>query len=210
MYNSRKKEHKMNKFTIKNNKYLHSDIYGYYHCDYIGYKKTGNPDFLNRLKNASKKYSELDLVADFINVADISLNEIPQIIINHNFRNCMVCVVPRSKKISSYSKNQLLFKKAISCTTDILKLNNGTSAITRIKNTKTTHNWRAENNSGETPYVGITKDTCIISRSVKNQNIILVDDIYTKGINIAEDCIQTLFDFGAKNVILYTIAKTRG
>ena len=26
---------------------------------------------------------------------------------------------------------------------------------------------------------------------------------------VAEDCIQTLFDFGAKNVILYVIAKTR-
>lgn len=177
---------------------------------YIGYNKPENPNFLNRLKNASKKYSELDLVADFINVADISLQEIPQIIDEHSFKNCMICVVPRSKKLSSYSQNQLLFKKAISSVADILNLENGTSAITRITSTKTSHNWRDENNDGDMPYVGITKDTCSINNSVKNQNIILVDDVYTKGINIIEDCIQTLFDFGAKNVILYTIARTRG
>ena len=44
---------------------------------------------------------------------------------------------------------------------------------------------------------------------VEGKNVILVDDIYTKDVNVAEDCIQTLFDFGAKDVILYTVAKTK-
>ena len=67
-----------------------------------------------------------------------------------------------------------------------------------------------EKNTGNLPYVGITKDTCSVDANlIKDKNIILVDDIYTEGVNVAEDCIKFLFDSGAKNVILYTIAKTR-
>ncbi len=81
---------------------------------------------------------------------------------------------------------------------------------TRVKDTKTTHNWRLENNTGDNPYKGITKDTCRVDLSkIKGQNIILVDDIYTEGVNVIEDCIQNLFDLGAKSVILYVTAKTR-
>ena len=67
-----------------------------------------------------------------------------------------------------------------------------------------------ENNMGDMPYEGITKETCTIdANALSGINVILVDDIYTEGVNVAEDCIQTLLDFGAKNVILYVIAKTR-
>lgn len=60
------------------------------------------------------------------------------------------------------------------------------------------------------PYVGITKDTCQIDHPmILNKNVILVDDIYTEDVFVAEDCIQTLLDLGAKSVILYVIAKTR-
>ena len=48
-----------------------------------------------------------------------------------------------------------------------------------------------------------------IRRNLSNIHIILVDDIYTKGVFVAEDCAQSLLDFGAKRVILYVIAKTR-
>ena len=44
---------------------------------------------------------------------------------------------------------------------------------------------------------------------VKDKYIILVDDIYTEGVNVIEDCIQYLFDLGTKSVILYVTAKTR-
>ena len=44
---------------------------------------------------------------------------------------------------------------------------------------------------------------------ILNKNVILVDDIYTEDVFVAEDCIQTLLDLGAKSVILYVIAKTR-
>ncbi len=49
------------------------------------------------------------------------------------------------------------------------------------------------------PYKGITKDTCEINKSlIFGKDIVLVDDIYTEGVFVAEDCIQTLFDFGVK------------
>lgn len=87
---------------------------------------------------------------------------------------------------------------------------NGTDAIKRIKDTKTTHSWRMEDNTGDMQYVGITKDTCQIDETkIVGKDIIPVDDIYTEGVFVAEDCIQTLLDLGAKSVILYVITKTR-
>jgi predicted amidophosphoribosyltransferase len=197
-------------FTIKQNDYLNKDIQGYYNCDYVGYQKKGNPDFINHLKNMSKRYNELNLVNDFISVCDISGNDLQEIVDKEHLSDFIVCVVPRSKSERKYSQSQLLFKKAISSTIDKLGYSNGTSAIKRVKDTKTTHDWRLENNSGENPYIGITRDTCEINQeAISDKNIILVDDVYTDGVNVAEDCIQTLLDLGAKSVILYIVAKTR-
>lgn len=199
----------MKKFIIKENNYINRDVFAFYNCEYIGYQKKGNPDFINHLKNMSKKYNELDLVNDFIEVYEKAFEDIKKLI--NNSLNYLVCVIPRSKIEKSYNQSQLLFKKAISCIVDNLGLENGTNIIHRIKNTKTTHDWRLENNTGKTPYKGITLDTCEINKNrIKDKNIILVDDIYTPNVNVAEDCIQTLFDLGAKDVILYVIAKTRG
>ena len=104
-----------------------------------------------------------------------------------------------------------MFKKAISSVVNNPDVINGADYIKRIKDTKTTHNWRLEHNTGEEPRKGITKDTCEINKNLINgKDIILVDDIYTESVFVAEDCIQTLFDFEAKSVIVYIIAKTRG
>jgi hypothetical protein len=61
---------------------------------------------------------------------------------------------------------------------------------------------------GDMPYVGITKATCKISGDVRGKDILLIDDIYTKGVNIVEDAIQALLDNGPKSVIFYAVAKT--
>ena len=42
---------------------------------------------------------------------------------------------------------------------------------------------------------------------IKGKNILLIDDLYTKSININEDMIQALLDNGAKSVIFYSIGK---
>lgn len=60
----------------------------------------------------------------------------------------------------------------------------------------------------ELPYIGITKETCSISDDVIGQDILLVDDLYTKTVNIDEDCIQALLDKGARSVTFCSIGKT--
>ncbi len=44
----------MKNFKILHNKYLNQDINAYANCDYVGYQKVSNPDYLIRLKNGSK------------------------------------------------------------------------------------------------------------------------------------------------------------
>ena len=200
----------MKNFIIKSNKYLNQEIDGYYNQDYVGYHKGKNPDFINRLKNMSNKYDEMDLVEDFIRVCEIASKDIFKIINDNNILDASICVMPRSKAEKNYKQAQLMFKKAISCVAKRSQLHDCSDAILRIKDTKTTHDWRLKNNIGEAPYVGITRNTCSINPAiVKGRDIILVDDIYTEGVNVCEDCIQTLLDVGAKSVILYVIAKTR-
>ena len=54
----------------------------------------------------------------------------------------------------------------------------------------------------------LQKKTCSISNDVKDTNILLIDDLYTKTINIDEDAIQALLDKGASTVFFYAIGKT--
>ena len=200
----------MKSFTINTNSYLDRKVKGYYNCNYVGYQQKGNPDFINRLKNMSKSHNEMDLVEDFIEVADRAKKDLKQIIETEGLCNPVICVAPRLKAEKSYLPCQLMFKKAISSVVNNIDATNGIDSIKRIKDTKTTHNWRLEHNTGDMPYKGITKNTCEINKNlIFGRDIILVDDIYTDGVFVAEDCIQTLFDFGAKSVTLYVIAKTR-
>ncbi len=200
----------MQKFIIKSNNYLDRDVMAYYNKDYIGYQKIGNPDYLNHLKNMSGNKNEIDLVKDFIEVNKRALKDLEEIIKKENLNNPLICVMPRSKSENHYKQNQLLFKKSISSAVCNLNAQNGENVFKRVKDTKTTHDWRLENNNGDMPYKGITKDTCEIQKSkISEQDIILVDDIYTKDVNAIEDCAQTLFDFNAKNVIIYVLARTK-
>ena len=41
----------MHEFIITANYFLKKDVRAFYHTDYVGYEKPGNPDYLNRLKN---------------------------------------------------------------------------------------------------------------------------------------------------------------
>lgn len=198
----------MKKFYIGENKYLEEKVLAFYNCDYIGYQKKGNPDFINHLKNMTNQHNELDLIEDFIEVSERFNRDMSTMFNKMKSKHYMVCVMPRSKKESKYKQSQLMFKKAISCCANKLGFINGVDAIVRIKDTKTTHDWRLENNTGKNPYKGITKDTCKVnSYKIKGKNIVLVDDIYTEGVNVIEDCLQYLLDLGAKSVILYVIAK---
>lgn len=200
----------MNEFVIEPNYFLSRKINAFYHTDYIGYKKPGNPNYINILKNTYNSYSTSYLnsaAKELFNVLHIDL---PLIIQKNNSKPLHVCVVPRAK--AAYQPSQLLFKKTVS---DVLLNINGlideTNGIVRHTNTKTTHlppNTPNYENDGDYPYKGITKNTCHISDSIREKNILLVDDIYTKTINIIEDAIEALFEHGARSVIFYSVAKT--
>lgn len=63
-------------------------------------------------------------------------------------------------------------------------------------------------NNGSEPYRGISLATCRFSENIRGKNILLIDDIYTKTVNIDEDMIQALLDCGANKVYFYAVAKT--
>lgn len=207
----------MYKFNIKQNNFLiKQDVRGYFHQYYTGYKQKDNPDFINTLKNTFDSERQLDLIKAQQKVINILIEDIPHIMRESKLSNCICICVPRSKSLKTYNSTQLFFKNAVRIVANRLdRVVDGTNYIQRIKNTYTTHLDKATrdgkiSNDGEKPYKGITVDTCNIDRAkIQGKNIILIDDIYTKNINIDEDCIQALFDNGAKNIIFYSIGYTR-
>lgn len=211
----------MNEFCIEKNEYLEKDIEAFYSLDYLGYNQPGNPDFINHLKNTyncANSNMLQNAAKDTMDVLDDFLDNFMELTLcYYGIHSVVVCVVPRAKV--NYEPNQLLFKR---CVEDAIKKANekflpefeyinGTNYITRVVNTRTTHlplNIKNYDNSGSDPYPGITKDTCKISNSVKNSYILLIDDIYTKSVNIDEDVIGALLDNGARYVTFYAVAKT--
>ena len=210
-----KKEHQktVKEFQISRNEYLKHSVTAFYNCDYTGYNEPDNPNFINTLKNNRNNESNNSLKYAMECVYDILKSDLPYIINEYHIDT--ICVVPRSK--ANFPEQKMLFKKTISIFVDNeTKVKNGTDYIVRHTNTKTTHLTHSQkareffpDNDGSFPYPGITKDTCHISDKVKGENILLIDDIYTKSINIDEDCIQALYDFGTSKVYLYTIARTK-
>lgn len=135
--------------------------------------------------------------------------DLPEILRLSGKQNLRVCVIPRSKRENSYRCNQLYLRTTIQLVTQQLNgFIDGTHDIIRHTDTTTTHLARSgHGGAGELPYVGITKDTCNISDDVIGQDILLIDDLYTKTVNIDEDCIQALLDKGARSVIFTLSAK---
>ncbi len=198
-------------FDIEKNEYLKIDTTGFYHQIYTGFGQAGNPDFLNTLKNTFKTESIEKLHKAEKQVEDILVADLPTIIKSKEFDNFMLVSVPRAKDFSAYSPEQLLFSSAVKKASERINGIDGTDCIKRVVSTRTTHLRKPTSltNDGKMPYPGITRETCEISETkVRNQNIILVDDIYTKRVNIDEDCIQALLDEGAKNVVFYSIGYT--
>ena len=202
-----------NEFIVENNIFLKRNTIGYYHQKYTGFRQPGNPDFLNTLKNTFNLEPHKNLIEARDKVIEILKDDLPQIIKEQSMSNCMLVCVPRAKSLKSFSNSQLMFKEAIKiAANNIPGAIDGTDCIKRVVNTRTTHLGNASGiaNDGDKPYPGITVATCEIDKTrIMNQNIILIDDIYTRNVNIDEDCIQALLDNGANKVIFYSIGYTR-
>lgn len=202
----------MNEFTINSNdEYLKVDVQGYYHTHYTGYKNIGNPDYLNDLKNTFNSFSEENIGK--LESAIEKLHSVLKNDLSQFDKSLTICVVPRSKAENTYDNNQLLFKEVIKDIIGKLSFRDGSNYIVRHTDTKTTHLAHSARGAqyagdGSTPYPGITKDTCTISSAVCGKNLLLIDDIYTNGVNIDEDSIQALFDNGVNSVMFYAVGKT--
>jgi len=207
-------------FAIQPNKYLNQGILGFYHTDYTRHGNPGNPDYLNTLKNTFADAKKTTLDSAVRDLENVLCEDLPQIFHLLQVSPVTVCVVPRAKAESSYKASQLLFKSAVRSV--VKQLNgfcDGIDYIRRHSDTKTTHlneaaTRRIKNNrpdfrnEGAEPYPGITAETCHISKDVSGKNILLIDDIYTKTINIDEDAIQVLLNHGACAVVFYAIGRT--
>lgn len=201
----------MNQFQISNNRYLSRATNAFFHTQYTRMGNPGNPDYLNDLKNTFDNFSEIKLQSAVQKLQDALHADLLQIFQSLDCNPIIVCVVPRAKSENSYSANQLLFRATVQTVIQqIPGFVDGTSYLHRHTNTKTTH-LRNEvpnyTNDGAQPYPGITTQTCNISLHVRDKNILLIDDIYTPGVNIDEDAINALLRAGARNVTFYAIGK---
>ena len=193
--------------------FLNQSIRGFYHSDYSGgggqWRTPGTiENIICTLKNDITPYSTSVLQNVSQQLARILLEDLPQISAQIEKDNLTVCVIPRAK--ANYNADQLLFIKTVSDVINKLSnFHNGTDYIARHTDTQTTHRARSgHGGSGSMPYPGITKETCTISDKVIGKDILLIDDLYTKTVNIDEDAIQALLDKGVKSVIFYAVGKT--
>ena len=197
----------MYRFVIQSNRYLSRDVPAFYHTNYVGYKKLGNPDYINTLKNTYNSYSKSMLDDAVQGLRRVLLDDLQQIL---RLTPLTVCLVPRAK--TNYQPNQLLFKSTVrSVVNQLNSFIDGIDYIVRHTNTKTTHlpdHTPDYNNDGAVPYPGITAETCNISSNVRDKDILLIDDVYTKRVNIDEDAIQALLDKGAHSVTFYAVGYT--
>lgn len=204
----------MIQFTIQPNGYLRQSIRAFYHSDYSGggqWRVQGTiENIICTLKNDITPYPQNVLLNASQQLANILLADLPQILRQSGKSNLTVCVIPRAKV--NYNANQLLFKATVGNVINRLNgFSNGTTYITRHTDTKTTHLSKGVSGggNGSSPYPGITKDTCTISDNIRGKDILLIDDLYTKTVNIDEDAIQALLDKGAKSVIFYAVGNTK-
>lgn len=210
----------LKEFSIETNRFLKQKIKGFYRRDYFSggnWDKEGKIEFaLWSLKNDTgcKNHHKEYLATAYKIIKNILSKDLFELKYNKKIAiPLVICVVPRAKEGFLYNEDQLLFRKIVSDVVDKLNnddlfsdtdLINGTKYLVRHTSTQTTH----LKDEGIPPYIGITKDTCYISDNVIGKDILLIDDIYTKSINIIEDAIQALLDKGARSVHFYAIGKT--
>jgi hypothetical protein len=195
------------------NQFLCRDVVGYFHSDFLGAGRPGNPDFLYRFKNdPHHNWSQQNLryaADDLIRVLRIDFPEIMRYVQDDPLT---VCVVPRAKADNAYRPDQLLFRATVGAYARSTRgLQDGSDFIIRHTNTRTTHLRQPIDgfeNDGLMPYPGIASSTCHFAPQISGRDILLLDDIYTKTVNIDEDMVQALFDNGARSVVFYAIGNT--
>ena len=125
----------MHEFIIPSNEeYLESDIQGFHHTYYTGFKNTGNPDYLNDLKNTFN-----NIPAKKLNIAAKELHDALKKDLSNFNRDLTICIIPRSKAENTYHHNQLLFKKVVQVIINNLGFKDGSNYIVRHTNLSLIH-----------------------------------------------------------------------
>lgn len=200
-----------NSFGVK---CLSRDVQAFFHEDYLpgnNWKVSGTiENTICTLKNDITPYTESVLQNARNRLASILRADLPQVLRLTSKTTLRVCVIPRAKKEEFYRTNQLYLRATIqSVVQSLAGFEDGTHDIIRHTNTKTTHRARwGHGGEGRMPYAGITNDTCTLSDNIIGKDILLIDDLYTKTVNIDEDCLQSLIDKGARSIYFYSIGKT--
>lgn len=193
---------------------LRNNTQAFYNSEYTGggnWRKAGTiENLICTFKNDVTPYSDNTLLNAMSRLKHILSSDLPNVLIQSGLPSLRVCVIPRSKRENYYRPNQLLLRATVqNVALSLDGFEDGTMDIFRHTDTATTHLARnGSGGAGEMPYVGITKETCTISDNIINRDILLIDDLYTKSVCIDEDCIQALYDKGAKSVTFYAIGKT--
>lgn len=203
----------MIKFKINSNQFLDRDVSGYFHANFHGAGQPGNPDFLYKLKNdPHHKWSHQHLQSAIYDLHEVLSKDLPEIMRDVQLKSLTVCVVPRAKENGAYRYDQLLFKLAVGeYAKSTPGFRDGSDFIVRHTNTRTTHLRQPMTgfvNDGPMPYPGIALDTCDFSPQINGSDILLIDEIYTRTVNIDEDVMQALFCKGARSVVFYAIGNT--
>lgn len=200
----------MQGFVINANECLSRNTVAVCHSDYQGGGNWRTPGTIENLictlKNDITPYPQYVLDGATAKLSTILAEDLPQIlraVQKKGIETLRVCVIPRAKHEAYYRDNQKLFRGTIQQTIKSLGgFEDGTHDIIRVVDTNTTHLTHTK------AHRGITNESCTISNNVRGKNILLIDDLYTRTINIDEDAIQALYDNGAKNVIFYAIGRT--
>lgn len=201
------------RLRFETNEYLQQEVRGFFHAEFGGADHPNNPNFLYKFKNdPHHNWNDAQLQWAQRELKRVLHADFPKILRSFRPTSFTVCVVPRAKSDRSYRPDQLLFKTTVGeCAREIEGLEDGTSFISRHTNTRTTHLRKPVpgfTNDGSKPYPGIAVDTCHFSANICSRHILLVDDIYTRTVNIDEDMVQALFDNGARFVVFYAIGNT--
>jgi len=201
---------------LKKNEYLKKDIPAIFHSNY----HAGNPELRNKigtveniictLKNDFQDRPDRVLEQAASNLHQILEQDFSEILKETKSDHMVVCLVPRSKSENNHTEKQLLFRSVVSTVANKLDgFSDGTQFIIRHTDTQKTHLFKSgHGGDGDMPYPGITIKTCAISPDVKGKNILFIDDLYTKDVNIDEDAVQALLDNGAKAVLFYALGIT--
>lgn len=214
---------------IEPNDYLRKETSLVYNREYIGMYShdPDHPMFINHIKNDTLTFdaqlraeAEAELERYFQTTFENIEKELFSPITGSGAlcgEKPLVCLVPRAKKLEYYYPEQLGFSRVLNRVLKKLPFfESGIDVIERTSNTETSHA-RKFSPTFTKPILdepcisrrpGFTKMSCRISSKVRGRAIILVDDIYTPGVNIDEDAIQALYDNGASIVTLYAVAKT--